>query len=183
MRPVITRNGPRRDVGDPDPDFAAWFAREYPRVQAAITLAVGDRGLAEEATAEAFARALVRWPVLAREGAPTAWVYVVGLNQVRSWMRRARLERRYLSRQAVTHQAPPTDPEPALWTAVAALPERSRTAVALRYVADLTEPQVAAAMGVTRGAVASMLHNARRQLAQQLSVTSIDLTYLKGTQS
>lgn len=182
MPPVITKNGPLRAQGDPDPDFAAWFAREYPRVRAALTLAVGDRALAEEATAEAFARALVRWPALAREGTPSAWVYVVALNQVRSWLRRARLERRHLSRQSVEHQAPPVEPEPALWSAVAALPERARTAVALRYVADLTEPQVAAAMGVTRGAVAAMLHNARRQLARNLSMTATNPTNLRGTQ-
>lgn len=154
---------------EPAADFEAWFAREFPRVRATLTLAVGDPGLAEEAAAEAFARALARWPSLQRGGSPTAWVYTVAMNQVRSWIRRTRLERRYLARQVGRSQEPPGDPEPALWRAVAALPPRTRTAVALRYVADLGEAQVADAMGITRGAVAATLHAARRRLAEELT--------------
>lgn len=157
------------DPRPPDPDFATWFAREFPRVKATVALAVGDHELAEEAAAEAFARALARWSSLRRDGYPNAWVYTVAMNQVRSWARRGRLERRYLARQHVRHAGPPPEPEPALWQAVAALPPRARTAVALRYVADLTETLVAEAMGITRGTVAATLHAARRRLADDLA--------------
>ena len=43
----------------------------------------------------------------------------------------------------------PADPRDPLWVAVRALPERQRTAVALRYVADLDHAQVARALGTT----------------------------------
>ena len=52
---------------------------------------------------------------------------------------------------------------------VADLPPRTRTAVALRYVADLTEAQVAEAMNVSRGTVASTLSSARQRLAAVLA--------------
>ena len=38
----------------------------------------------------------------------------------------------------------------------------------LRYVADLTEPQIAQAMGVSRSTVSSTLADASRALASQL---------------
>jgi RNA polymerase sigma factor (sigma-70 family) len=53
--------------------------------------------------------------------------------------------------------------------AVQRLPARPRTAVVLRYVADLTEAEVAEAMGVAPGTVAATLSNARRRLAVLLA--------------
>ncbi|WP_100349253.1 sigma factor-like helix-turn-helix DNA-binding protein [Luteimicrobium subarcticum] len=47
----------------------------------------------------------------------------------------------------------------------AALSPRARTAVALRYGADLAEAEVADAMNVTRGTVATTLFRARRDPA------------------
>lgn len=153
-------------------DFDGWYADEFPRVRAALTLAVRDAGLAEEATAEAFARALVHWRKVSATRSPAAWVYTVALNQVRSTVRRRRLERRWVQRQRVEHAAAPPDPDDELWRAVARLAPRARTAVALRYVADLTEAEVARAMGVTRGTVAATLHHARRQLAELLAASA-----------
>lgn len=149
-------------------EFAEWYAREFPRVRAALTLAIRDASLAEDATAEAFARALVRWRTVREARTPVAWVYTVALNQVRSSLRRRRLERRWTQQQRVEHVAPPPDPDDDLWQAVASLAPRARTAVALRYIADLPEAEVAEVMGVTRGTVAATLHRARAQLAEML---------------
>ena len=55
------------------------------------------------------------------------------------------------------------------WALVAALPERQRTAVVLRHVADLTEPEIARVMGITRGTVSSTLSDAHRALRAQLA--------------
>ena len=49
------------------------------------------------------------------------------------------------------------------------LPDHERTAVALRYLADLTERQVAETMGVAPGTVAATLHAARKHLAERLA--------------
>ena len=61
-------------------DFTQWYAASFARVRRAVTLAVGDAGLAEEATAEAFARALVHWRSVSRMSHPEAWVYRVASN-------------------------------------------------------------------------------------------------------
>jgi DNA-directed RNA polymerase specialized sigma24 family protein len=96
----------------PPLDFADWYAREFPRLRSTLALVTGDVGVAEEATAEAFARALVHWPRLSRTGAPNGWVYTVALNQVRSGWRRLATERRWLARQRAGHVAPRRSPIP-----------------------------------------------------------------------
>ena len=148
--------------------FEHWYRAELPRVRQALTLATGDAALAEEATAEAFARALVHWPRLRTTASPAGWVYTTALNQVRRSWRRALLEHRHTRRHRDEPVPPPELPETALWQAVAQLPERARTAIALRYIADLTETEVAAAMNVSRGTVATTLSRARTTLAARL---------------
>ena len=61
-----------------------------------------------------------------------------------------------------------------MWQAVSRLGPRARTAIALRYVADLPEAKVAEAMGITRGAVASTLHKARARLGELLAEKGLD---------
>jgi len=166
VRPIGVRH---RNVPSADRDFTQWYAREFPRVRAIVSFVVGDPGLGEEATAEAFAKALAHWGTVARADDPTAWVRTVALNEVRSRLRRVRLERRYRSRLTDGYLPPPPEPHPALWAAVAELAPRAREAVALRYVADLTEAQVAVAMGISRGAVAATLNRARQRLSVLLA--------------
>lgn len=158
-------------ITGPPPEFATWYAAELPRICRALALATGDVGLGEEAAAEAFARALVRWDRVGRMAAPGAWVYTVALNEVRRTWRRSALERRYVQRLRDENLPPPSAPDDELWRAVAALPPRARTAVALRYVADLSEAQVADVMNVSRGTVAATLSHARRRLATVLAPT------------
>jgi len=153
----------------PERRFADWYAREFPRIRALVGLAVGDVGLGEEAAAEAFAKALLRWSTVSRLDNPTAWVRTVALNEVRSRLRRVRLERRYRSRLVTEPVSPPAEPDPHLWAAVAGLSPRAREAIALRYVADLTEPEIAHVMGISRGTVTTTLSRARARLADQLA--------------
>ena len=58
--------------------------------------------------------------------------------------------------------------DPDLVAAIRTLPNRQRTAIALRYVADLPQADIAAAMGVAPGTVAALLHQARTNLRQTL---------------
>lgn len=169
---TTTQAIPRGASGAADGDFATWYGVHYGRVCNTLALAVGDRGLAEEATAEAFVRALAAWPKVQAANSPTAWVYTVALNEVRSRLRRSRLERRYLARQRENPVPPPPEPDPQLWAAVAQLSPRARQAVALRYVADLSEAEVAEAMGIARGTVAATLSKARTRLAELLAPRS-----------
>jgi RNA polymerase sigma factor (sigma-70 family) len=64
-------------------------------------------------------------------------------------------------------------PDPALWDAVRGLPERQRTAVALRYVADLDHPQIAQSLGTTPAATRRLVSDALAVLRRQLPDPSV----------
>lgn len=149
-------------------EFEPWYRAEFPRVLGAMTMLCGDPETARDCTAEAFARALERWSRVGKMESPGGWTYRVALNTMRRRGRRAALEAKLLRRHhgPTTHEIPL--PEHALWDAVRALPDRQRTAIALRYVADLPEHEIATAMGVSPGTVASTLHAARKRLAEVL---------------
>lgn len=149
--------------------FATWYRDEFPKVARALALATGDPLLGEEAAAEAFARALTNWKRVGAMTSPGGWVYTVALNEVHRTWRRNQLERRATARLRLADLPPPTAPDDALWRAVADLPPRARTAIALRYIADLPEAEIADAMNVTRGTVAATLSTARKQLAAVLA--------------
>lgn len=150
---------------DVDGTFSDWYAAQFHRARTALSLVVGDAGVAQEATAEAFAKALVRWRALSRKGNPTAWVYEVALDEVRTRLRRARTGRRCAARPRAGDHPPPCEPDPQLRATVARLPPRARTAVVLRYVMDLTETDVARIMDITPGAAAAALPRRARSSA------------------
>jgi RNA polymerase sigma-70 factor (ECF subfamily) len=149
--------------------FAAWYAREAPGVCTSLTVALADPALAEEVAAEAFARAWADWAHVSAMRSPVGWVYRVAVNQARSGFRRRGHERRATARLGATAAPAPFEPDDALWASVRALPPRARTAVALRYVADLPEAEIAQVMRVARGTVAATLSSARRRLAEAMA--------------
>lgn len=62
--------------------------------------------------------------------------------------------------------------DPALWRAVRRLPERQRTAVALRYVADLDHPSIGRALGTTPAASRRLVSDALSALRAELAAHS-----------
>jgi len=147
--------------------FEPWFRREYPRVLGALILAIDNRDVAEEATAEAFARAYEKWERVGKMGSPGGWIYTVALNVARRGIRRRTMERILLRKFHATTEVPP-DTGFELWDVVRKLPPRERTAIVLRYVGDLKESEVAKAMGISNGGVAKTLSVARSHLGVAL---------------
>ncbi len=148
-------------------DFEHWYVGEHARLFASLFVLSGDRDLAEDATDEALSRALQHWDRVREMESPGGWVYQVAVNRLRRVARRRALEQRLLRRLGPRTAAP--GPAGEVWDLVRSLPDRQRTAVVLRYLADLTESDIATAMGVTRGTVASTLADARRSLAAVLT--------------
>lgn len=149
-------------------DFSVWYAAEAPRAVLTLTAALGDHTLAEECVAEAFARAYAQWSKVSDMDSPNGWIYVVALNHARSTQRRTRRERVTDTIPTPPPISPPESLDP-IWDAVGTLAPQARRAIALRYIADLPEADVALAMGVSRGTVATTLHRARQALAERLA--------------
>jgi len=157
-------------------DFEDWYGEEHAALVRALILAAPSEDLARDCADEAFSRACAKWERVSTMTNPTGWTYRVAVNVLRRRLRRHRLEATLLQSRS-SHRdvdAPPV-PDDELWDAVRELPERQRVAIALRYVADLTEAEVAHAMGVRPGTVAATLSKARTQLSKQVQ-PSIEVT-------
>jgi RNA polymerase sigma factor (sigma-70 family) len=154
-------------MGASERDFAEWYRAEHPKVVGSMLVLCGDPDLANDVTDEAFARALSRWSRVERMASPGGWTHRVALNHLRRTMRRRSRE---VQRMTIVGESVPSVAEHIeVWQAVAELPVRQREATVLRYVADLPEAEIARAMKVSRGTVASTLADARKALAKYLA--------------
>jgi RNA polymerase sigma factor (sigma-70 family) len=72
---------------------------------------------------------------------------------------------------AASHRATnsPDPPDESLWAAVQELPTRQRSAVVLRYVADLPHRDIAAAIGCSEEAARRSLHEGLLKLRKVVS--------------
>jgi RNA polymerase sigma-70 factor (ECF subfamily) len=150
-------------------DFEAFFADEYGDVLRTVALVIGDRGRAEEATQEAFARAFRRWRTVSRMDRPAGWVYVVALNTERKrWRRDERLVPAGGADGVGRDHADPVSASVVVHELLDRLAPRQRAALVLRYLGDLTVPEIARALGCAEGTVKSTLHDAVRNLRIEL---------------
>jgi len=154
-------------IDGPYVEFDGWYRLAHPRLVASLLLISGSTEDALEATDEAFLRAWVHWKRVGAMAAREGWVYTVGVNDLRRRARRRAIEARLLGRMVQDGTVPAPGGE--AWDAVRHLPRRRREAVVLRYVADLTEADIAAVMGIRRGTVSAALGASRRSLAIMLS--------------
>jgi RNA polymerase sigma-70 factor (sigma-E family) len=150
-----------------DPSFTELYEREFPAVFRAAYLMSGDRGLAEEATQEAFARALARWGRLRSQPWAGGWVTTTALNTARRHLRRRRP-----TMPTNTKTSPDEDDTTRLdvHAAVRRLPARQQEAVVLYYLLDMPVADTAAAMGCDQGTVKTHLSRAREALLRALSI-------------
>ena len=135
-----------------------------------MAASVGDRQLAEDLVAEAFARAWARWRAVSNHPAPQAWVVRTALNTRVSWWRRR--SREVALPDAVTERASdgsldgPVDH--ALMTALRRLPRRQRQVIALRIFLDLDTARTADVLGIAQGTVTAHLARAISALRSDL---------------
>jgi RNA polymerase sigma-70 factor (ECF subfamily) len=145
-----------------DAAFEAFYRSEHERMVRALTLALGDRSLAEDCAQVGFERAYARWDRMSQYEKPGAWVYVVAVRH--GWKTAKRRSGPTGQRTALADGSTSIDGD--LWFAqvVQQLPPRQREALVLRHLADLTLADVAKAQRVSVGTVKASLHAAYRRL-------------------
>jgi RNA polymerase sigma factor (sigma-70 family) len=129
------------------------------RLASAITL---DRSLAEEVVQEAFAGLHRR---LAAVSNAEGYLQRSVVNLSIKILRRRSVAGRYRPEPSLLTHIPELDET---WRAVTQLPARQRAVVALRYWDDLSDEQIAQALGWPTGTVKSTLHRALRRLKEEL---------------
>jgi RNA polymerase sigma-70 factor (ECF subfamily) len=151
----------------PHADFADAFDDLYESAYQHAFKLLGNRQEAEDVAQEACTRACLRWRRLEN---PAAWVTHVATNLVFDRFRRKRVAERHaaLVRGAAYAVA---DPHFDLYHALAQLPKRQREVVALRYLADFSEAQTAAALGCAPGTVKAHAARGLRALRESLVLT------------
>src|SRR5262249_35700817 len=136
--------------------------------------------VAHDLAAEAFARAWVRWHRL-HDQVPGAWVTKVTLNLAIDSVRR-----RVVEPVAAVSARSPEDASIAKITlvpALRALPAQQRSAIALRYLADCSEEEIAAALQVSKGTVKVHLHRGLKRLRALLDAPPVDALPVDTTKS
>jgi RNA polymerase sigma factor (sigma-70 family) len=131
----------------------------YRRVAAAIC---GDREASGDVVQEAFARAVRERRRFRGTAAVETWLWRIVVNTARNHVRdRPRVE-------PLGELAAPEAELNELSDAVAALPERQRLVVFLRYYADLDYAAIGEVAGIASGTVGATLSQARAALEERL---------------
>lgn len=168
--PVLDLRDAERETG-----VARVFDEHHAQlVRLAVLLGAAED--AEDVVAEAFCQLHRRWSKLRSPDAAGAYVRSSVVNLVRMRLRHVQVVRRH---QHTLAEEPGTvgsaerevllrEDQRALVAALEGLAPRQREAIVLRYWLDLKEAEIAAAMGISRGAVKTHTSRAMSALAQAL---------------
>jgi RNA polymerase sigma factor (sigma-70 family) len=150
-------------------EFTEFYRSDRAACLRAVLVSVGDRQVAEDLVAEAFTRAWVSWPKVARHPAPRAWIVRTALNARVSRWRRQRREVAWEDAHEVAEPAAgDSGLDPALLAALRHLPQRQREVVACRVFLDLDTAGTARALGIAPGTVTAHLSRAVATLRAHL---------------
>ena len=161
-------NSTDRSTWDADEAVTAIYAAHYRSLVRLSALLLRDVPAAEEVVQDAFVAMHGSWRRLRDEDKALAYVRQAVVNRSRSALRRRRTAEQYAPAPlpapgSAEHRAIDLLEHQEVVVALRRLPARQREALVLRYYAELTEPEIAEAMGVSRGAVKS--HTARGMTA------------------
>ena len=138
------------------------YAAHWRQLVRLSVLLVRDTGLAEEIVQDAFVAMHGRWGRLREPDRALAYLRQAVVNRSRSALRHRAVVARHDAAQRPPAAEPGADESSvaavrrdAVLDALRRLPPRQREALALRYYLDLSEAEIADAMGISRGAVKS----------------------------
>ena len=153
-------------------ELEQWLEQGYATSFRTAWLILGNRSDAEEAVQEAYLRAWRFRASLAVGADVRPWLYRVVVNTCNSKLREEIPHRDRRSGEAALDDLASGDDllgqsvvSQDIRHALADLPVHLRVVVVLRYFADLSEREIATAIGRRPGTVKSRLHEARRLLA------------------
>lgn len=159
-------------------EFEGLYAEHAQRLFGFLVYRTGDRALAEDLVADTFEAAYrARGRYDRRRASPRTWLYTIALNRLRDQGRRQGAQARAYER-AVEGAAEVADPpdialeriveRDRIMRALGGLTEQERECVALRFGADLSLKEIAAALREPVTTVEGRLYRALRKLRATL---------------
>jgi RNA polymerase sigma-70 factor (sigma-E family) len=138
------------------------FVTQYRPLVRLAALLLHDDSAAEEVAQDAFVALHRAWSRVREPDRAVAYLRQIVVNRCRSDLRHRGVVDRFLRRQppaatvrSAESHAIEAENHAEILAALGGLPTRQREALILRYYADLSEAQVAEAMGISQGAVKS----------------------------
>ena len=145
--------------------YESFFTHAFPRVARMAGKIVGREG-GEDVAIEALARAYSRWTRVQAMNSPEAWVMRVATNLALDQVRKKKAYADPPTMPAIEETA--TDRE-VVRSSIAKLPRRQRQVVAMRFLADMPEDEVARVLDISTGSVKTHLHRALASLRVSLA--------------
>lgn len=156
-----------------DGEFELFFAEVVGDAVSVAARVLEEPALAEDAAVEALARAHLRWRTLSDDPYRRAWVLRVAINAALDIQRSERRRRAREARNGLPSAGRGFEEETVdrlvLNEALQRLSRRQREAVALRYLAGLSELDAAGAMGVSAGSLKVHLRRGLSALGSRLT--------------
>lgn len=152
--------------------FDNFVAARSPRLLRVAYLFTRDWSEAEDLLQTALVKAWFAWGRL--DDQPEAYVRKIIATTFISWRRRrwnSEVSHADVPEQSVPDGTGAVEDRYGLWPALGRLPRRQRAVLVLRFFEDLTEAQVAAALGISIGTVKSQTSKALAKLRADTSLT------------
>ncbi|MGI8870120.1 MAG: SigE family RNA polymerase sigma factor [Mycobacteriales bacterium] len=147
-------------TADADAALTELYLAHYQKLVRIAAMLLDDISVSEEVVQDAYVKMHGAWSRIRDEQAAEAYLRTAVVNLARSRMRRRLVARK--------HAPKPMPDEPSaeygalqqlerdrVVAALSELPRRQRECLVLRYYADLSEAQIATAMGISPGSVKS----------------------------
>ena len=160
-----------------DEDFEALYATHAQPLFGFLAYRTGDRGVAEDLLADTFEKALRgKRGFDRRKASEKTWLYSIALNTLRDHIRKSQAEGRAMERSLpIAEHAP--DPfsdlehRDEVTRALGVLSQDEREAVALRFGADMSVPEMARVLGLELTTVEGRVYRALRKLRGEINDT------------
>jgi RNA polymerase sigma-70 factor (ECF subfamily) len=137
---------------------------------------LGNEASAEDATQEIFLKIWKALPGFRGQSAVSTWIYAIARNTCLTRRRNEAAHRTYSLDEARAAEIPArgrtADSDADVRTLIGRLPERYRSVLVLFYLEDRSYLQVSLALDLPMGTVKTLLHRAKKELAQLLSAHS-----------
>ena len=162
-----TANGNSPQGSSGEEAFREYVASRGTALLKTALILTGNQADAEDLVQAALAKTYLAWDKINDRGALDGYVRRAMVNTHISWWRQRRLDEYptdELPDQAVADHASDSDMAEIVRRALARLPMRMRAAVMLRYFEDMTEPEIAAVLGISLGTVKSTVSRAVAKL-------------------